>query len=444
MEPVLANNTLQERAEKVAHSFGEDAELKIHERGHFETLGGDKSVDFDITNIEKIAEQPKIAKFASYVPQKDFVLTSDGKWTLKEASSTENSTESLKFDDFEGTNPQIGDYGVFLTEKTASIPFEVTGKRLSTNTGQAVIKGEAGMAKVAFYPLKVTSDGFEKHENEKNAFYVPGNAKFVKLSQKEDKLAQLRDFEAKIKVEGLNGFKKVAFWIQEDTDSDKMTKIAENEYLVPSDSSIFRSERKESEMIKNASAMFQIHEIERDSSGLYNLRGNEFAKYAQEQPIRNLNELDAKWAALHCGATQDDLEKIASLGKGKSHIFEGKMSAPMSLTALDKQIEKTASYDEDDKLTIAKNLVKEAAYLRDKSTVDAVLSLSMMRKRNIEEYLAVLPTFEMAVSELAKLLISSRLGMDHTDPDAISNAMHAMSDVVIQLHKLQAAIKEVK
>ena len=103
-----------------------------------------------------------------------------------------------------------------------------------------------------------------------------------------------------------------------------------------------------------------------------------------------------------------------------------------------------ATFGENTKIIDLPMLVKSAAFLHDKGSVDAVLSLSMMRKRNVQEYVNVLPTYTGVVSELAKLLTAARLGLSGVDPDAIKDAMDAMALVVQYLEAVAARVKNVK
>lgn len=117
----------------------------------------------------------------------------------------------------------------------------------------------------------------------------------------------------------------------------------------------------------------------------------------------------------------------------------------MSLAELDEKFKKQAeAATKDNSRLFTRSLVKEAANLKDKVTVDAVLSLGMLRPRNLAEYVAVLPTFEYALTEIAKLLIAARLGMAGMDVDSIKNCMEGLSEVVIQLHNADAANKSIR
>lgn len=446
MKDIIANDEKSPKITKIASDNRKSPKvIKEGESGTFVSEKNEeleKLGEIDIYNIEKLPEQEKIASLKLQNSKGNSIyITKEGNWTV----GGKEKVSSLDFDELEGQEPQIGQYGVFITEKTASYPFEITGMRKQATAGGWLIKGDTDfMHKVAYYPIGVQSEGFEKHEKEKNAFYVPKNAKWVPLKEKNEKLAHFRDYSAKLKVEGLNGFNKIAFLLTDDEDA-KLTWIAdENAYLLPTKEAEFVENIKSVERVKNASAMLNTHEVHRDSSGFYSLRGNEFTKYAQEAPIRNLDRDSVKWSLIHCGATEDDLEKLAELKPNRSFELEGKINSPMPLSELDKNLNASMEKEAGKKLTIARLLVKEASQLSDKATVDAVLSLNLMRKRNIKDYLKTLPTLEHVLSSLSKLLIGARLGMENVDPTDVKEAVDALSQVVIQLYELQATMKKVK
>jgi len=395
--------------------------------------------DFEITKIAKVEPNPQAYCVSRHDDTKNgaIVIEKTGEYTYRDKVA--NST--IKFEDLEGKEPEIGDFGVFVTKEAATEPFEVTGTVKMAGPGNYEISGEQGFKKVAYYPVNTTDNTFTKHEKNNFGHYVPKNAKFVKLSGQNDKMAELKDFEAQIKVEGLNGFRKVAFYL---TNSQDTTWLAEKDQYVLNEGDLVFAEHHDIEKSANLTNFHSSHEVYRDKSGLYGLRGEEFAKYAQTNPIRNLNKNDAKWAALHCGATEKDLKKVASLKMGDSCELEGRMAAPVSLERVEKKLKEKYAEFGDKKLKISKNLTKIAAQFRDKTSVDAILSLNMLRKKNIQEYLAMLPTFQYVLGELAKLLLASRMGMEQTDPDAIKTALDSMTDVVMQLERLQAAATEIK
>ena len=442
LDDIIAND-VESKEEK---TFKKEAQFenKLPSEGKVGRISdGNKTLpdDIEILSIEKLAEHRKVAEYNVLGDEnKAIYFDSDQNWEITE--------KKAKFDpknvELEGSEPTIGSYGSFVTEKTASKPFKVTGMQKGTRPGTFIIRGETALEKYAFYPVKSEMESFEPHDSGANGhFYVPKNAKFVKVANKEDEMSTLQNFEARIKIEGLNGFNKVAFYSTPDVDEITWDKDGEF-YKIPTDATFNEKISDEVEKTANLESNLNKHEVYRDKAGFFGLRGPEFAKYAQNNPIRNLNKKEAKWALLHCGGVEKDIEKVASLNKNRSFEVNGEILSPNPLSKLDDKLnEFHDSLKGEGRLKIAKNLVKEASYIRDKRVVDAVLSLGLLRKKNVQEYLAILPTYETVLSELAKLLIASRMGLSNTSPEAIRNAMESMADVVLQLSQLKANLKEV-
>lgn len=92
----------------------------------------------------------------------------------------------------------------------------------------------------------------------------------------------------------------------------------------------------------------------------------------------------------------------------------------------------------DNATPLKKNLIKQAAVLQDKSTVDAILSLGLINKRNLMEYVSMLPNYEVVLSELAELLLMTRMGLAGVDEYAVTDALEALSQVVKGLKEVQS------
>lgn len=484
LQDMITNEKKAEKFEKTASFFshtpvGDVNSPKDVEGQYFNVFNGENEVfdDFYITSFEKVAETEKFAAFSIADSQKMLYIGKNSEYSVKTGSymvpvkskekaeykkdgkyyvalstnskvtpemegyekvndkkSVKTASTAVDFDSLEGSEPKIGSFGVFVTESHATEPFEVTEIRKIAGIGGYKVVGDMGLTKMAFYPIKVKNSEFTPHDTEKNAFWVPGNAKFIKLAGHNDKLGALQEFEAKIKIEGLNGFTKEAFYL---TDGQ-----SEPENKVFNLNDVFLT--KKAKVNGKISGNPLTHSVERDEHGFFSLRGAEFDKYAQESPIRNLSLLEAQWSAIHCGATQEDVVKIASMRPRTTVTLEGEVKSPAPVSLFEKSFnEKYASLN-DRKLKIAKNLVKQAAEFTDKNTVDAVLSIGLLRRRNLQEYLAMLPTYEATLTELAKLLMASRMGMSHVSPDSAKDAMDAMAQLIMELYALQAAISKVK
>ena len=90
------------------------------------------------------------------------------------------------------------------------------------------------------------------------------------------------------------------------------------------------------------------------------------------------------------------------------------------------------------------DLIKEASVLQDRSTVDAVLSLGLLNKENMMDYIQLAPTLEKVSSDLAKTLLTVRMGLTQIPEQAVKTAMLSVSDVASTLRQLETIISEVK
>jgi len=84
------------------------------------------------------------------------------------------------------------------------------------------------------------------------------------------------------------------------------------------------------------------------------------------------------------------------------------------------------------------NLTKEASFMENSQTVDALLSLNFVSQDNVMKFVGYLPSFKGAVSNLCSCLLASRLGMHEIPEQACSTAMYRLIDVINGLEKLRA------
>jgi hypothetical protein len=81
-------------------------------------------------------------------------------------------------------------------------------------------------------------------------------------------------------------------------------------------------------------------------------------------------------------------------------------------------------------------LLKEAAVLPNEDTVDKVLSLNFITPENISLFTGNLPSYVNTCSELAKLLIGVRLGLEEIPEGAVTRAMNSLQGVIEALQSL--------
>ena len=84
-----------------------------------------------------------------------------------------------------------------------------------------------------------------------------------------------------------------------------------------------------------------------------------------------------------------------------------------------------------DKIKI--DTVKIAAFIQDEETVDSVLSLNFVNPENLKLFMDYIPAFEDSVSNLASMLVASRLGMKEVDEDSTKQAMEVLDGVLNSL-----------
>ena len=285
----------------------------------------------------------------------------------------------------EGSKPTIGDYGTFVRGDHAVDPFEVRG--VLNNSRHYEIDGFDGFNKVAYIPSRALDD-IIPHEELTNTYYIPTDYQFVKVGNSQDANDIVR---------------------------------------------LYKNLEEHSE-----------HYFTYDPSGSYNLYGPAFNKYASNgHETKSLDKHNAVWTAIQCGANKNDVEKLANM-KDKPYkkiYFGNDLSAPIPLNKVAAHL----SDAHDKALTsithVFPNLVKSASVLTDKTSVDAVLSLGLINKKNIAEFITEIPTFEYVISSLARLLLSVRLGASAIPEAAIQESMHGLTTVVTVLRQLAGVQK---
>jgi len=84
------------------------------------------------------------------------------------------------------------------------------------------------------------------------------------------------------------------------------------------------------------------------------------------------------------------------------------------------------------------NLYKEASYIDNSQTVDALLALNFISPDNMKKFINMVPSLKSAISSLASCLLASRLGMKEIPESAASTGMQRLIEVVAGLERLRA------
>jgi len=270
---------------------------------------------------------------------------------------------------FGGEMPQMNDYGTWTHGNKAMMPFEIVG--MIKSAGHYEINGFNGTSAETYIPLR-SVDAVTPHEEYDNTYYVPTSYKFVKVGESTD-----------IERDGTH---------REEIEANYYTK---------------------------------------DSVGLYSLQGPTFNKYAQLGPnTHSMTHDEACYAALQCGASEASIIKMASAPTNVRIPFGSDLNCPTPLNKTAELLQAEYGAHSATIKAIATDLVKEAATLSDATAVDAVLALNMITKENILEFVHQLPLYEQVLSDLAKLLLTVRLGLPTVPEMAVERAMKGLSKVV--------------
>lgn len=85
----------------------------------------------------------------------------------------------------------------------------------------------------------------------------------------------------------------------------------------------------------------------------------------------------------------------------------------------------------------AVNLVKEAAYIPEKSSVDTLLGLGMLSPDNVMAFVQKLPQIEEALQTMCEMLLAARLGLQEIPQSALEKAVKGVDDTIEGLHRLR-------
>lgn len=425
--------TVSDNFEKVSEACSKIPE--VGDYGYF-NIGEQCSPYVEILDIEKLIPFKKTACFP-FLDNSGSLVIIDGQWKIldevltKEAGFNNNITAS---------EPNLGDSGVWKICDKTSRPFTIKGMQKVAGLGNYEITADHGFETRTYKLVPMKSDNFISSGNNYEIF-VPGNAEFIKLEKKSHvntshikQLLKTASATPNIKFTVLQNLEKKAYYL---IDDDKIQDIeigANKDEIYIHGPAEFYVYTKLASSKNNIDTNFNY--VGKDTAGLFYAYGTEFDKYAQYHPLSNLTQDNIIWAAVHCGASTDDITSIQSLHKGEVHKIANILKAPISTKEYINSIESNYDVLTQGITKLNKFLVKEAAVIANSATVDAVLSLSLIKKFNIAEYLNLIPDYERVASELAYLLLMTRLGGLPIQEDSVKLAMQALSSVIITLKQI--------
>ena len=196
----------------------------------------------------------------------------------------------------------LGDTATFIVGDVATNPFEVVSLQKTASIGNYEVVGYDGLQKISYYPIKMKSEEIIPHESIRNAYYIPGNAKYAKLSggkmhrkpNVSSNIEKTANFSpVGISIKSDEG--QISTYFPTDSKSNKLTShiYEKNAYYLPEIAEFVPLHKK---INVDYGQVFEkvSHYGGRDSAGLYYLQGPEFDKYASYgHEIRNLAKTEA-------------------------------------------------------------------------------------------------------------------------------------------------------
>jgi hypothetical protein len=409
-------------------------EIKKGQEGQFVDKNGNTTPKITIVDIEKVAELTDYVILPVKDSNKSLVLDEESHFIFvdRKVPSARNIDMLWKFVE---TKPAVGDKGVWVINGQASEMFQIE-KIIPdlSSPGSFEIKASKDGFEVEYYLIPTEMDGLKLKEGHLNEYWVPGNATFVRLGGRmygpneaitkivENSVAEGSYF----KISALQNWQPVEYIIQ---DSEQI----ENN-VIPS-SAFFGIEKEAQQTIEDAP-----HIVYRDFGGFYHLFGPEFEKYANnDHEINNLNKQEIVWPLIHLGASEDKVEEVLKMYPGDEVKIANRLKAPFTVVEFEKaaQAEYLKEAVQSHTIPVLENAVKLAANYNDAATVDAVLSLGLVNKFNVKEYLNLIPDYERVLSELARLLIYSRMTNLNFRSDVLEETVRSFNEVLYGLKGLR-------
>lgn len=243
-------------------------------------------------------------------------------------------------------------------------------------------------------------------------------------------------------IEGLDGFNHVQIKV---THVPKITKTAENQYMVPRDFKFYELGLEEGVKV----AVDKTNNVYKDGYNRYTFQGPVFSKYASNNHnILELPEMEAKWVAIQCGACEEDVEKMAHSNKWTRYNFpESNLKCPVTMEDF---VEKWAMIKEADLLDAdpiineLPSLFKIATQIDETRIVDSILSLGVINGKNMREFTERVAEFENVSGHLAKLLLQTKLGERSVPERDVQEAMESLTKVTMHLKNAKNTAKNSK
>lgn len=151
----------------------------------------------------------------------------------------------------------------------------------------------------------------------------------------------------------------------------------------------------------------------------------------------------AEFVVTAAGVHPDDAKNLVKEAQSSSITAYGiEYLEPVKIASQQKEAEykiKLAELKREFSNRIRVNLVKEAANIQDKSSVDAVLGLGLADEHNVDAYIDNIPKYQEIVEELAQMLPAARSVGGPVTEEAIRKAMIAVENFLEEAETYLAA-----
>lgn len=194
------------------------------------------------------------------------------------------------------------------------------------------------------------------------------------------------------------------------------------------------------ETIKIASAEQEMTTVQViNSGGSYTFRGPAVEKLGSA--VVGLGQHEAEFVSALLGHTPETFSKVASVGSTVPTGGVLKGCLPITLGEELKKYANAKSREQWEKLSslglYPVDLLKEATFMEDPTTVDAILSLNFINPENIAIFSSYKNILDDASKKLAELLLAVRLGIKEIPEGSIIHALKNLERVILGLSKLE-------
>lgn len=291
---------------------------------------------------------------------------------------------------------------------------------------------------------KLAEWGYSSNQPSFNYTSTPQKGEYILVKTAENKFVgpvhveTIYSDKGQSRVYGSTGFTKVAFLENKNIDKS-IYDSARNTVYVPKLETVKLAEKVD--LVRPIEKIASVKHVVAKRSGEYYLVGPAFDKLASLSGNRGPFKKDeAVWNLIQVGASEDTIKRAEKMSRGEFYVPE----------VLEAPIEKKASKDEyDNSVKVVrsfidskfKGLLKEAASIADKSTLDVVLGLNLINEENLNLMVQNVALLDQALNMLARIWLLSCVGLKTFNLSSIELVMKRLGDIRDTLERLSYVFK---